>query len=113
MLDYLMLIARIPYRSFLAFTVATRTEGRNIGGKRGGSGLGLAENAVRAVAFLACRRIGIVPHEELSVRALEVFPADFRMTGCAIDTLGDGLAGPLLRRIHTGMALAAGDLCVP
>jgi len=113
MLDYLMLIARVPYRRLLAFTMASRTEGRNIGGKCGGGGLGLAENLMRSVAFLACRRIGIVPHKELSMRAQNVFPPDFGVTRCAIDALGDGLAGPLFRRIHAGMALATGNFCVP
>ncbi len=67
---------------------------------------------MRSVAFRTSRCVWISFGEKLTVCAPGKLLADFGVTRRAVHPVGNRFARPYARRIHLGMALAAGDLRV-
>lgn len=111
-LNDLVLGADVTHGSFLTLAVAARAKCRNVSHKRRGGRILLAQNAVRTMTLLAAGCIGIFLAEKLAMSAPEKLPSDFIVAGGAVDRVGDGFAGPQVRGIYLGVALAAGDFAV-
>ena len=83
---------------------------RDIDGEDGGFWIRPALHFVSAVTFLAGGCIRIVVGDQSPVHTTLKLLPDLRVTGCAVDLLYYCLTRPVPRRVHPGMALAAGNL---
>src|ERR1039457_1555211 len=102
----------IEQGSLLAFAMAFGTKIGHVGREGERFRIVLAQNAVRAVAVLAGRSVGVALGMHLAVRAELVLLSDLGVAGSAINRVGDGFAGTYPRGVHLRVTLAAGDLQV-
>ena len=108
--DDLMLRSGVPNCRFLPFLMAFAAKHRDIDGEDGGFWIRPALHFVSAVTFLAGGCIRIVVGDQSPVHTTLKLLPDLRVTGCAVDLLYYCLTRPVPRRVHPGMALAAGNL---
>ncbi len=99
-LNDLVLRARVSHGGFVPFAMAAGAQVRDIRGKDGRFRIFPSADAMRAMAFVARWRIGVVPCKQLSMNALLVLLTWLCMTGSAINLPRDRLTGPPVGRIH-------------
>src|SRR5579872_1693248 len=97
----------VAKRCFLAGAVATRAEIGHVSRKRSRVGIVAAEDFVRRVAVVACRRIGAALREQLAVSAALVLRDLVRVANGTVDFFRDGAARARIGGRTPRMALHA------
>jgi len=111
-LNDFVLASGVANGCFLAFAMTASAKSGHVGRESHRDGIMLAQDVMCTVTVLADGRVVVARGLDLAVAAALILLADFLVAFAAINRVSNGLAGPHMRSVHLGVALAARNLGV-